>query len=313
MNAIVTIICTMLLTPAGGTPAAGSASSADRAPVVRLIDDAERRALPGATRPLHHATLGTPFDTLISEIRVKEGQFVRKGEVIAVLDDRVARAAVRVSELDASNTAAVERSRATLARAEAVLARTVEARESSVANEDELDEAMSEHAVARADLLAAEQTLERARLELEHARAKLEEHLVRAPFDATVLRVHTEPGVVLSPGDPIAELATLDRICVDLHLPSASVLPIDEGQTYALGLGHPLDAVLPARVRYIERRIDPTSRTQRVVFEFTDPEAELSIGLLVEPADRLPTARDVARSRSPLYESVASAPVDGGE
>lgn len=263
---------------------------------VTVIDASTNLALPGATRPAQQVTLSTQFDTMLSEVLVEEGQSVRAGDVIAVLDDRVARTSLRLAEQAAANTSAIERARAALDRAQTILDRTESAVASGAANSDELDAARSQVTIAAAELGSATEAHDRAALELTLARDRVEQHLIRAPFDATVLRVHTDPGSVLATKDPIADLATLDRVRVDLYLPSSAVRSLAPGSLCALDLGEPIHAVLPAAVRYVEQRIDPTSRTQRVVFDFVIPGAVPPIGLLVHAAERAPTHTDIVRA-----------------
>lgn len=266
---------------------------------VTIINPSTGLALPGATRPAQQVTLSTQFDTMLSEVLVEEGQTVRAGDVIAVLDDRVARTSLRLAEQNAANTAAIERARAALDRAQTILDRTESAVASGAANADELDAARSQVTIAKAELASATEAHDRAALELTLAKDRVEQHIIRAPFDATVLRVHTEPGSVLVTKDPIADLATLDRVRVDLYLPSSAVRALTPGSLCALDLGDPIHAVLPAAVRYVEQRIDPTSRTQRVVFDFVLKDAVPPIGLLVHAADRAPTRTDIVRASTP--------------
>ena len=283
----------------GSTPQSGD---------VHLIAIDEARALPGATRALRHVVLSTPFDTRVSGLRVEEGQRVAAGDTIAVLDDRVAQATLRIARLAATNTATVARALARTKEARANLANIERARVAGAATPDELTDARTTVTVAETELRLAKHEHERAQLELDLAQARLEEHIVRAPFDAVVLRVSAEPGQVLSPGDSVAELATTGQPCVDLYLPSRTVLSMREGQAYALHVGQPLDVVLPAAVRYIEPRIDPTSQTQRVVFEFDARFSELPIGLIVEPATRIPAEADIkAAAGDPGPQRVTSA------
>lgn len=280
--------------PQVGTNTSTSVPTMDVGQGIKLIDTAGSHALPGATRALRHVVLSTSFDTRLSRLTVEEGQLVRAGEIVAVLDDRVAQATLRVAELEAANEALIARAQARVDEAEANLEHVGRAQAAGAANKDEVDDAQTAVAVAEADLRLAQHEHDRAGLELELARARVEEHLARAPFDAVVLRVKAEPGEVLSPGDPIAELATEGQICVDLYLPSSAAASIKKGETYSLHVGEPLDVTLPASVRYVERRIDPTSKTQRVVFEFNAEFRRLSIGMLVKPASRMPTSADIA-------------------
>ncbi len=293
--------------PIHSAPAPVVATDEVPAPVI-VFGAEDGSVIPGVTRPARSATLGVPFDGLIAELPVVEGTRVRKGDIIALLDDRVARQALLVSEADAAHDAAVIRARAVLERATDALRRSEAARAAGAMNEERFEEARHRRDVADADLRFAQETLEKARIQLELTRAQLEEHRIRAPFDGVVVRVHAEAGEVLSPGEPLADLLTLDRALTDIHLPAERALGLRTGDLVALQLAKPIDAVVAARVRYAEPRVDPTSRATRVVFEFEPASFTIPAGVLVTPAARAPDATDADRLASLADRSTATAP-----
>jgi RND family efflux transporter MFP subunit len=299
---------------------AGFARPAREKGPVRLLRVDETLPLPGATHPTRRATLGVPFDSMLTEISVVEGQRVREGEVIAVLDNRVAREALRIAEIETLHTASVERARAVLERAEESLRRAETARESGAMGPERLSEARHRRDLAAADVRFAEEVLEKAHAQYTLAKARLEEHLIRAPFGGVVARVHADPGEVLSPGEPVAEVIDADSVLVDLYVPSGEAITLRAGDRVALALADPIGAVAVGVVRYAEPRVDPTSRTTRVVFAFEAPDRSIPAGVQVTLADRVPGERDeqrlrdvvLARAVRPDDASPAVATVDPG-
>lgn len=283
-----------------GEPQGTQADRADRvsesvAPVIKVLALDPAAVLPGVTKAKDEVTIGTSFDTLLTEILVKEGQIVRAGEIVAVLDDRVTRAALRVSEAEATHNAQVLRARTIFDRTLETLTRTKAAAQSGAVNAEQLAEARNSHAIANADLRIAEEVLEKAELQLAMTRAQLEELHLRSPFDAIVVRVNATPGEVLSPGEAIIELASLGSAVTDLYIPAAEGLALRRGDMVALETAAPISAVIPAMVMYVERRVDPISMTCRVRFEFDAPEMSIPSGVLVSPAGRLPVIEDEQR------------------
>jgi len=288
------------LSVAGDPSGQAVGAQADRvsesiAPVIKVLDLDPMTVLPGVTRAKDEVTIGTSFDTLLTEILVKEGQIVRAGDIVAVLDDRVTRAALRVSEAEATHDAQVLRARAIFERTRETLERTEAASRSGAVNVEQLAEAQNRHAIASADLRMAEEVLEKAGLQLAMTRAQLEELHLRSPFDAVVVRVNASPGEVLSPGEAIIELASLGSAMTDLYLPAAEGLALRRGDMVALATAAPISAVIPAKVMYVERRVDPISMTCRVMFEFAAPPMSVPSGVLVTPAGRLPAVEDDQR------------------
>jgi RND family efflux transporter MFP subunit len=280
---------------------------------VMLIPNASASALPGVTRPARDATLGVPFDGLITTLPVREGTRVRKGEVIAVLDDRVAREAVRVSETDAAHDAGVVRAKAVLERATDAYCRAEEAHTAGALNAEQYEEAKNRRDVAEADLQFAQEVFDKAQAQLALTRAQLEEHTIRAPFDGVIVRVHAEAGEVLSPGEPLADLLMLDRTMVDLHLPAEVALGLRSGDRVALDIADPIGAVAAARVVYAEPRVDATSKASRVVFEIEPTAFSIPAGVLVTPADRLPDEADTERFAALAERSGQVSPIAAAE
>lgn len=257
---------------------------------VRVMEIGEHEVLPGVIRPTDEAVLSSPFDTLLGELRVAEGQSVSRGQVVAVLDDRVVRAALHLAETQAKRTAQVDHAKAVYDKAKDSLARIRAAYELRAAGESELVAAETDCVIAAADLRNAEEAQSEALASLELARTRHEEHLVRAPFDGTVVRIHAEPGTMLTPGTPLIEIASDDGLCVDLYLPVSIADRLREGEYYALAVEDPKPTVVAACIRYIEPRVDPVSRTIRVVFDLGQVEHSERIyaGVLTQPAARLP-------------------------
>lgn len=266
-------------------------------PQVQVLDVGAHDVLPGVLRPIDAVTLSTSFDIQLSELRVEEGQRVEKGQIVAVLDDRVVRASVKLAMKQADRKAQIERAQAALDQAEDALERIREIHRQHAAAEPELVAAESDRRIAAADLKNAQEAQAEALIALELAWARLEEHMIRAPFDAVVIRVHAEPGAMVTPGDPLMDLVSTAGLCVDLYLPADIAAALKHGDRYAVAVEGPIPTVVPASVRYIERRIDPVSRTMRVVFDLMpNPEQHgvLYAGSLAEPSPTLPAAQKVS-------------------
>ncbi|MEQ9617362.1 MAG: efflux RND transporter periplasmic adaptor subunit [Phycisphaerales bacterium] len=281
----------------------GAHAATERDDVKIIPVDSPADILPGATRPVQQVTLGASFDGRLAIVSVTEGEHVRAGQLLAKLDDRVAAASLALAREEATHTARIDRARAQLDRNERVLKRTEEAYRGRGANTEEVAEARTNVALSKAELAEAEELHRAAQLSLKQAEARAEEHSVRAPFDGIVLNVIADPGAVLRTGDPIAEIASIDRMRADLYLPAEIALGIDIGAPYALELSEPIDRVIWAEARYVEPRIELTSNTMRVVFDFRTPDGLIPAGLLVMPAARLPNTEEMAFARGESAES----------
>ena len=148
------------------------------------------------------ASVAAKLPGRIAELRVSEGSTLRRGEVIARLEnaDYQAQAAQAEAALLTARAELVE------ARAERdVLARDarrlsdMRAKSPELVAEQEYDMAQSRAAQAAARAQASEARIASADANLRFARANLENTVIRAPFTGTVLRKEAEIGEVVAP------------------------------------------------------------------------------------------------------------------
>lgn len=162
----------------------------------------------------------------LTQMRVREGQRVRRGELIAEIDGaelRAARdeAAARLREAEAElRLADLNRDRRRQLRAEGVVAAL------------ELDQ-------AERDLDTTRARLETARAELQRYEAQLAKTRVVAPISGTVTLRAADAGEMVDVGRPIVTLADLDRLRVEGEA--------DEADAALLTVGAPVTIEVPGR------------------------------------------------------------------
>lgn len=215
--------------PAASTVAAGSDKPVTRAGLV---------AGPGRVEPLsEEIKVGAQIPGKVKFIRVEEGDHVKKGQIMAILefDDAMAQCASAEAELqqklaDQRKTingareqerreaaAAVAEAEAMLANATAEVKRRQGLFADGVIARDATDLAVREHDVAKARLEAARQhfalindlareedrakaaaDVALAQAKVDAARAEWEKHFVRAPITGVILRKHVRSGETVS-------------------------------------------------------------------------------------------------------------------
>ncbi|MDA1205890.1 MAG: efflux RND transporter periplasmic adaptor subunit, partial [Cyanobacteria bacterium] len=165
----------------------------------------------------------------VRELRVKEGQQVSRGQVLAVMDSaesldrsvREAQAAVQVAERKLTAQASViSRYRAELAQAEVELRRYSQLYAQGASSAEVRDRRITIESTSRANLEQALRDEATLRAELEEKRAtfardqaELAKALIRAPFAGTVFKINAYPGDKVS-DDGILELGDSSRMGV---------------------------------------------------------------------------------------------------
>lgn len=195
--------------------------------------------------------IGFEVGAALTDLAVDSGDRVSRGQVVARLHTAEQEAAVARAE------AAAEAAEATLAKAEANVVRARAVREQRKATNTRrqalaerntisaqtAEEAQLELDLAEADLAVAESEVKVAMAQRADARAALllettllDQHVLRAPFDAVIVARHVEAGTVVRAGDPIFTL--MDPATV------WTLAYIDEARAGSIAVGQPAEVRL---------------------------------------------------------------------
>jgi membrane fusion protein, multidrug efflux system len=202
---------------------------------------------------------------IVTAIRFQEGQRVRRGAVLVELDSAQARA--------------------DLAEAQAALA---EAR-----NQHQRCQELSIQVLSRAQLDALETALRTAEARLAAAQARLNDTVIRAPFDGHTGFRRVSVGSLVREGAAITTLDDTSIIKLEFTVPQTFL--------HALRAGLPVEATasgMPGRtfagkLATIGSRIDPVTRSVPVRAELPNPDGELKPGLFMSVNLRGPESRAV--------------------
>jgi RND family efflux transporter MFP subunit len=245
--------------------------------------DADWRSddLQGIARPSKQVTLTAPFDGVLDELPVSEGDNAEPGELVARMDEGVQQAAVAAARLRADVTASMRQAKLKLAEAEIQHERFREAFEQDAASDWEVRRAklQRDQAAAEIDILKEQRELAEAEFRLE--RERLKRHGIHAPFAGRIVRKAVEAGATLARADSIVSLVDLDPLEAEIHLPAEMYGQLAPGMQVRLRAGAPVDAQLAARVKTVIPLIDPASRTFRCVFVINNPEQKMPGGFKV--------------------------------
>lgn len=195
-----------------------------------------------------------------------EGALVRKGDVLLTLDARDYELAVKTAEarlLEARSGLRLEEGQQAVAKHEREL----------VGADVELDEAYEDLMLRGPQLQAAQAALESAQAALDSAKLDLARTRIRAPFDAGVLVLNSDEGDYASPGQPLVELAAIDRFFVRVALPvrSLDLFPGIGGKEYAAEITLTDGAVCRGRLHKLLPDLSEQGRMARVLVTVDDP------------------------------------------
>jgi RND family efflux transporter MFP subunit len=193
------------------------------------------------------ATVSSKVTGKVMEIFVEEGKAVRKGQVLARLDDSSVRAALAVAEaqLAAAQRAAAE-DQARLREAQQTLGRHQQLVKDKVISRAELDASEAQVESLRARIALAEQQVKVAQSQVHAIRTDLDDMVVRAPFDGVAISKDAQPGEMISPVSAGGGF-TRTGICTIVDMSSLEI-EVDVSEQYIIRVkpGQPVEAVLDA-------------------------------------------------------------------
>lgn len=188
----------------------------------------------------------------ILSLKVKEGDAVRKGQLVAELDLEALKK--QIAELETSLD----------------LATTVYERQKRL---------WDQNIGSEIQYLEAENNKERLEKSLETLQFNLDKANVYAPISGVVEQELLQPGELASPGMPIVQILNTSRLKAKASVPENYLKSIAYGAEVKVTVPA-LDWETEARVTQIGRIIDPSNRTFEVEVALSDPQRRLKPNLL---------------------------------
>jgi RND family efflux transporter MFP subunit len=193
------------------------------------------------------ATVSSKVTGKVLEVFVEEGKAIRKGQVLARLDDSQIRAALAVAEaqLGASQRGAAE-DEARLKQAELNLDRRARLIKEGVVGRAEVDDAQGDVDSLKARIAVARQQVQVAEAQVNARQTDLTDMVVRAPFDGIAISKDAQPGEMISPVSAGGGF-TRTGICTIVDMSSLEI-EVDVSETYInrVHSGQHVEAVLDA-------------------------------------------------------------------
>jgi RND family efflux transporter MFP subunit len=217
------------------------------------------------------------------KVHIKEGQFVKAGQLLFSLDDRSDRAAVEQAR------AQVARDRATLSDLERQYKRSQELVEQKFLAQSAVDTLRSQVEAARA-ALAANQAAARA------SDVSASYTSIRAPLTGRVGAINVYPGSLVQLDTSLTTITQLDPISVAFTLPESSLAALLEAQQrgkveVAASTGAAGKEVTGA-LSFVDNAVDPAAGTIRVKAEFANRDTSLWPGQYVNTRVTVRTLKD---------------------
>ncbi len=212
----------------------------------------------------------------IEAIHVREGDRVKQGDTLVLIDQRQVNAALRMAEASLSEakkglTAAISASDAARASEKLALAtyeRYLNLKKDDSISAQEFDEIEARHLQAKAALARAEAMVEAASARVKQAEAALatarvnrKDAVITAPHDGIITGKMVDKGDLAKPGTPLLTLETTRGFCVDVVLPETYIDYVRPRQKVSVKIPALKTGPLEGNVCTVVPSADPRSRS----------------------------------------------------
>jgi RND family efflux transporter MFP subunit len=224
-------------------------AEAVQAPVVEVSEHTGRTEAPSSVEIRARST------GYLQQAAFKEGDLVKKGDLLFVIDPRPYQAALARAQAELQSTRVDQG----LAKREAE--RAAQLFQAGVTTEQERDlrDAALNQLVAREKVASA--ALATAQLDLDYA-------FVRSPIAGRVGRILVTAGNLVGPAlaTPLATVVSVDPLYVYVDVDEARALRLQRGARAVARVGFPDEVGYPheARIDFIDNRVDPQTGTLKV-------------------------------------------------
>jgi len=252
---------------------------------VQAFDETKRHDsahwLPAITQPINKADLACSADGPLAEVLVAEGQEVEKGQMLALIDNRIALASVEAARSTAEKQASLRSARVKVTLAQQYLARLKVAASKNAASGVELDEAESRLEEALSQVNEGLESLREAQARLSVETARLNSHELVAPFRGTVVKIHKHVGETVGRDQVLISMVDVRKLRAEVFVPVDQISVLRERETVSLIAELPGRPRITGTVVHIAPTIDAATRTVRAVVEIDNEERSLPSGFSI--------------------------------
>lgn len=215
--------------------------------------------------------VGAKVPGRVAKVNVKEGDVVKAGDVLVVLEDADQKSAIGAAGSRVGvGRARAEAARASLAEIELQAERQKTLVEKGVVGKAVLDDLNAKKRSLQEQVKAAEAEARASSSDVEVLRVNLKDRTIIAPIDGTVITKPVELGELVGPASAIMELADFNSLLIETDVP--------EGRLHMVKLGSPCEIVLDAypskryrgQAHEIGKRVNRAKGTVPVKVKFVD-------------------------------------------
>jgi len=188
----------------------------------------------------------------VARLPFTEGGTVRKGELLAKLDDREMQAA---------------------------LDRAIALRDQARSNLNRIKPLVEQGAMPQQNLDDSDAAVRVAEANVAFAQAQLDKTRITSPFSGAAGARKVSPGTYVQPGTPITDVASVEQLRVNFSVPERYLQDLQVGSAVTVTTTAFPNDEIAGTVMVIEPRVDVATRNVGIVARIENPESKLRPGM----------------------------------
>ena len=251
----------------------------------------------GYVVPQRKADVASKATGRLESLRVQEGQQVKHGEVLGILENQDLLAAQRRAEANVQVArAGLAQARAELRESDLILKRSGDLLKRRFVTQETHDAVVARQAKASAGVQSAQASIGAAEAALNEAQVAVDYTLIRAPFDGVILAKRANVGDVVAPfasatqsKGAVASMADMSTLEVEADVSESNLAKVKVGQSCEILLDAVPDVRLRGEVNRIVPTVDRSKATVLAKISFTDkdprvlPDMSARVAFLTRP------------------------------
>lgn len=214
----------------------------------------DRINLPGSVEPWTKLKLMAKINGTITEVQVREGDRVKKGDILARIEEADFQIAFKRAE------AAYNLAKADFNRDKSIYDKGV---------------------IPTATLDANRTNMQTAKADYENAKLLLSRTIVTSPMDGIIRRMDAKVGLQLSVGDPIAEILEIDRMKGVIGIPESDVTAVRHLNNVDITVQALEDKVISTKKHFLSPSPETFARLYNLELEIDNSGGEILAGMFV--------------------------------
>lgn len=221
----------------------------------------------------------------VREVYVKDWVKVKKGELLARIDsDEIAATAARAKAAAENARAAYLEAQTYLNRADRELARMQNLKQAGLATQQQLDDANTDMAAAKARVASAQAQTAAAQEDYRQASIRLGKAEITAPISGTIAARNANVGDMAGGDNSAALFSIIDESIYDLNvsIPTVDIAGVGVGSRVEFTVDAFPEKVFEGKVAHVNPQVDTADRSVKVNIEVRNDENLLKSGFFVK-------------------------------